>query len=162
MITTAREEQYLAKFAGEDVPIPEPKTRAEMYLAKMAGMDVDPPAPITREEQILSAIAENGGGGGGGSSDFSTATVTISNATRHSINTAIPYIDSYNNDIEALIYIDIDAIVEHTIPLYKGRATMYFELNTESIALTGDLTDEGDGCIIVTGDGTITISRMTS
>lgn len=103
------------------------------------------------------AIAKKLAGGGGGG-DFSTATVTISNAAGHTINSAIPYIDSNYNDIESLMYIERDAVVEHTIPLYKGRATIYFELNTESIALTGDLTDDGDGYIIVSGNGTITIS----
>lgn len=76
MLTTIREEQLLAKFAGEDVAVPQPCTRTEKFLAKMAGLDVQTPTPITREEQILNKIAE-GGGGGGGDNNFSTAEVTF-------------------------------------------------------------------------------------
>lgn len=76
MLTTIREEQLLAKFAGEDVAVPQPCTRTEKFLAKMAGLDVQTPTPITREEQILNKIAEGGGGG-----DFGTAEVTINNIT---------------------------------------------------------------------------------
>lgn len=74
MLTTIREEQLLAKFAGEDVAVPQPCTRTEKFLAKMAGLDVQTPTPITREEQILNKIAEGGGGGGG---DLSIAEVTL-------------------------------------------------------------------------------------
>lgn len=121
-------------------------------------VEVDP----SQEEgaRLLSAVnlvdgQELGGGGGG---DFSTAIVRISNAAGHAINSAIPYIDNHYNDIEAARDIPFDADVEYAIPLYKGRAALYFELNTESIALTGDLTDDGGGFIIVEGNGTITIS----
>lgn len=65
MLTTIREEQLLAKFAGEDVAVPQPCTRTEKFLAKMAGLDVQTPTPITREEQILNKIAQGGGGGVG-------------------------------------------------------------------------------------------------
>ena len=75
MLTTIREEQLLAKFAGEDVAVPQPCTRTEKFLAKMAGLDVQTPTPITREEQILNKIAE--GGGGGGDLEYSTREVVI-------------------------------------------------------------------------------------
>lgn len=105
---------------------------------------------------ILAGKLTGSGGGGGG--DFSTAMVTISNASGHTINSAIPYIDPDFNDIETWLLVDNDSVVGYTIPLYKERATLYFELNTESIALTGDITADDDGYIIVTGNGTITIS----
>lgn len=44
-----------------------PITRKETFLAKAAGQDVPlPEDTLTREEAYLRAIAENGGGGGGG------------------------------------------------------------------------------------------------
>lgn len=43
----------------------EPITREEQFLAKAAGDNVNIPEPITREEVYLKRIAENGGGGGG-------------------------------------------------------------------------------------------------
>ena len=150
MITTAREEQYLAKFAGEDVPIPEPKTRAEMYLAKMAGMDVDPPAPITREEQILSAIAENGGGG---SSDFSTANVTINNAGDGLL---IAFTDGETTISGMFNSGTISAI------LYKGAASaeVYDESQNITINSGAATYPEPDNhkFVLITGDCTITIS----
>ena len=72
-----REEAFLAKIAGEEVPLPKPETREELYLAKIAGEDVViPDKPITRTEQYLSAIVENGGGGGGGGVEVEALSVT--------------------------------------------------------------------------------------
>lgn len=47
--------------------LPEPRSRKEQYLAKAAGMDTPIPArPESRLELYLNAIVEGGGGGGGG------------------------------------------------------------------------------------------------
>ena len=69
-----RQEQYLAKIAGQESALPEePITRKEFYLAKAAGQEVETPDPITREEMYLDAIAE---GGGGGSATLVDKTIT--------------------------------------------------------------------------------------
>jgi len=48
-----------------------PINRQEQYLAKIAGQAVEIPAePITREEAYLDYIAKHGGGGGGGTNDY--------------------------------------------------------------------------------------------
>lgn len=48
-----------------------PITREEQYLAKIAGQSVPlPEYPITREESYLDYIARTGGGGGGGVTDY--------------------------------------------------------------------------------------------
>ena len=54
-----RKEAYLAKIAGQDVPVPEwPLTREESYLAKIAGQKVSiPDKPITRVESYFAKIA---------------------------------------------------------------------------------------------------------
>ena len=70
MSLTIREEQFLAKIAGEDVTTPEPLTREERFLAKIAGEDVTTPEPLTKEEQLLDKIASSGGGGGGGGNQY--------------------------------------------------------------------------------------------
>lgn len=45
-----------------------PLTRLEQFLAKIAGDDIELPEVKTRLEYWLKEISENGGGGGGGSS----------------------------------------------------------------------------------------------
>ena len=54
-----REEQYLAKIAGEETEIPsEPRLRSEQYLAKIAGEDVGiPQKPLHNEETYLAILA---------------------------------------------------------------------------------------------------------
>lgn len=54
-----REEQYLAKIAGEETGIPnKPLLRSEQYLAKIAGEDVEiPEKPLLNEEIYLAILA---------------------------------------------------------------------------------------------------------
>ena len=94
-------------------------------------------------------------GGGGGSSDFSTAEVTITNVTRTDVACAIPFVDNVYEDAEVLTIIPMDEEKTYNVILYKGSA--YFEIDSENITVTGDLSTEDNG-IIVTGNGTITIS----
>ena len=69
----SREEQYLAKIAGQNIPLPAdgPRSREEQYLAKIAGQNDELPSdgPRNRIEMYLNAIVENGGGGGGGQTE---------------------------------------------------------------------------------------------
>jgi hypothetical protein len=48
-----REEFYLAKAGGQDVPVPSAVTREEYYLEKLTNDNVVVPSPITRREKFL-------------------------------------------------------------------------------------------------------------
>ena len=109
-----------------------------------------------------------GGGGGGGDSDFSTATVTIHNATLLSIDLiGIPYV----TEMEGLQFVggvypdqvQSDEHLELTVPLYKGGciwfASMLSVYEDATFDATGDIVDMG-GVFMITGDGTITIESM--
>lgn len=157
MLTTIREEQLLAKFAGEDVAVPQPCTRTEKFLAKMAGLDVQTPTPITREEQILNKIAE--GGGGGGDSDFSTAEVTIVNNGNMATTLHIPNADEltgtpFSPSCVSDAYIPIGETITIKAVLYKGRVMTPMLPNIEA---TGNVTID-NSMLIISGDCTITIS----
>lgn len=161
MITTAREEQYLAKVAGEDVPIPEPKTRVEMYLAKMAGMDVVPPAPITREEQILSAIAENGGGGGGGDSLSLIGQVTVQSTLNYYITGGIwEYQDTKKTNpdggADPKVYNVYGASGETSIKCQIINLNTNYSINPAYATTTGSVSLTGY-TYVISGNGTISI-----
>lgn len=96
--------------------------------------------------------------GGGGSSDFSTASVTIDNTTRTSINCAVPVISEELQGVcKALRRITGEDYMTISVPLYKGKALLMFQDGTISVtgAIDGSL---GGGAFVVTGDGSITIS----
>lgn len=48
-----REEFYLAKAGGQDVPVPSAVTREEYYLEKLSNDSVAVPSPVTRREKFL-------------------------------------------------------------------------------------------------------------
>lgn len=48
-----REEYYLAKAGGQDVPVPSAVTREEYYLEKLSNDSVVVPSPVTRREKFL-------------------------------------------------------------------------------------------------------------
>lgn len=48
-----REEFYLAKAGGQDVPVPSAVTREEYYLKKLSNDSVVVPSPVTRREKFL-------------------------------------------------------------------------------------------------------------
>jgi hypothetical protein len=48
-----REEFYLAKAGGQDVPVPSAVTREEYYLEKLTNDSVAVPTPVTRREKFL-------------------------------------------------------------------------------------------------------------
>lgn len=81
---------------ADELPIP--KSRTESYLAKAAGEDVPiPEEPRSRLEQYLNAIAENGGGGGGGgTSNFNQLTNRPKyNGSEMTSSTDIPEVKTY-------------------------------------------------------------------
>ena len=93
------------------------------------------------------------GGGGGGSSDFSTAQLTVVGGEGSFL--FLPQV----HDEEGLAGIENGGITEsgtYVVPLYKG-------LLAGSIDTTGEVQTSGavtvnDTMIIITGNGTITIS----
>ena len=108
-----------------------------------------------------------GSGGGGGSSDFSTAEVTITNNLSHEI---ILYISNMEDDELGInSFFEVVAVELQTtvIPaiLYKGKAVgCLIDPTTNDNTIDGiyicadGIADDGDQYVIVTGNGTITIS----
>lgn len=99
----------------------------------------------------------------GGSSDFSTAQVTIINNHSSGIGFRIP--TYYEADLlypaEAIFETRIEQSQTKNVPtiLYKNRATgLLYNIEDATYACTGGVTDDGDGYVVVSGDGTITIS----
>ncbi len=182
MSLTIREEQFLAKIAGEDVTTPEPLTREERFLAKIAGEDVTTPEPLTKEEQLLDKIASSGGGGGG----VDLAVVTLDIYTNNIIYLRCVY--DYNPDgsttfpltMEGNTYLingneddepyTISVQKEEAISFGSGTVTlplmgdthsycMYGYLPNVTVTLSGAVTDdpiEDTHVFTITGDCTIT------
>ena len=92
---------------------------------------------------------------GGGSSDFSTATVTLTNNTSSDLFVFFPNtIDTETSIIMPYQRVLSSASNDYTIVLYKGTAllTMFDDV---SASVTGDIEImQGAGCI-VTGNGTV-------
>lgn len=96
--------------------------------------------------------------GGGGSSDFSTAEVTITwnnSKLGELLWDSCPTIVS-DSMITGVMYTNISPAII-TVPLYKGKC--YWEKTTRGLTLSGNIEEynDGDG-MLITGDGTITIS----
>lgn len=113
--------------------------------------------------KAYSPVTVNVEGGGG---DFSTAEVVVTNpATVHEIVSFIaPVI--INDKIETGFDVGNNTITE-TIVLYKGSCEIYTtdadtgeEIPSSDIAVTGDISVDEYGVIIVTGSGTITITAI--
>lgn len=126
---------------------------------------------VESTDGVIGSVKVNGEeyGGGGGSSDFSTAEVTIINNSSSELNTKT-FVVVYPEDEEITSGFNIDPDSEATfeVVLYKGKQNLYslFKGATPiadgtGIAVTGDienLSDEYEVYIVITGDGTITIS----
>ena len=97
-------------------------------------------------------MGESGGGGGGGSSDFSTAQVTVVNNTA----TVAFYAPCYYDDGDDSCA-DVMTSATNNIILYKGIA--YALLSEPATAVATGSIEVADTVIIITGDGTITISE---
>lgn len=112
---------------------------------------------IVTVDVMNEAIAEGGGGGG------ETAQVTVINMTSYNYDETNPACYEANAFSEgspattmAFISVDGNETATFTVPLYKGtcvwntKETLVFETS-------GDI-DIVDSCIVITGDGTITIT----
>ena len=95
---------------------------------------------------------------GGGSSDFTTAQVTMTNNSNHSITVICPIAIDTDNELFAYGAISLTAnetsIV--TMILYKGKGIVSTEGASRISDVTGDIVLEPTRAI-VTGNGSITI-----
>lgn len=151
----------------------EPKTRMDNFFAKAAGSayaDNDM-VPITDREYWINEMAAKiaQGGGGGGDSDFSIANVTFVNTYNGRVVLGGPVVLDENEMGEgapAMAYdlfrmmIMPNETVTRKIPLYKGSALIDFSEIDFTCATTGDIEAAGPGMLLVTGDGTITITYI--
>ena len=100
----------------------------------------------------------SGGGGGGGSSDFSTAevTVTITGESYLYIPTVV------STPMDAIINRQVNAMsgeVSLIVPMYKVVLALTANVAAgESFNATGDIQVMGEMDVLITGNGTITIS----
>lgn len=95
---------------------------------------------------------------GGGSSDFSTATVTITNNNDVGLNLPSVF-DAGELSPEAPALLYSASMGYHgavTIVLYKGSA--FIDLPSDDVVIDGNITAMGSGNYIITGDCSITIS----
>lgn len=97
-------------------------------------------------------------GGGGGDSDFTTASVTITNSKGADI--AIQGCFATDEDdfhiSNFTVGVDASSEVVATIILYKGQTYLY--TGNYTVTISGDIEDDGDGYYVVTGDCAITIT----
>ena len=110
-----------------------------------------------------------GGGGGGGDSDFSTCTISVVDSNEYSYFTSMPVIFEENAlgpGSPPMIYTDYSASWSESgnfnVALYKGNAYCTFRVDVDApphtVSVTGGITDMGDGVMLISGNGTITIS----
>ena len=98
---------------------------------------------------------EFGGSGGGGGG---TASVVITNDGASAFTLNVPNI--YEGETyETLDWEDIDGSAVE-IPLTNGSATLSYTGSAISFEVTGDITNNGDDTLTITGDGTITITPI--
>ena len=108
---------------------------------------------------LSNAMMGEGGGGGGGSSDFSTAQVTIiNNVSRQNADVINVFIaEGYEGLVtQAEILTGTSTI---TAVLYKNHGELYIDGYDGSAEATDDISYEGDGSFIISGNGTITLSQ---
>ncbi len=102
---------------------------------------------------------EIGQSSGGGSSDFSTAEVTITISNENVTVIRIP-IACINEDFGETADSSISTSGTYSAILYKGKAIAAIEASVPpfmlNISVTGDI--EYDDDLVITGNGTITIS----
>ena len=112
----------------------------------------------------MNALEQAVASGGGGSSDFTTATVTYSNAGYSQVTISLLDLhttDDYELGLNGYLFEDF-TVMSHgdeytvTVPLYKGN---YVVVNNSgsSPVVTGDVSLIADGeLILIQGDGTVT------
>lgn len=114
-------------------------------------------SPTSAKSYTSGEWADTSSGGGG---DFATATMTLVN---NSTNTDLIINGAVVLDVEGYASTTTQIHVttgqeEREVILYKGEALVYRESDTHIVSISGDITDDGDGYYVVTGDCTFTLS----
>lgn len=108
-------------------------------------------------DMLLTKAIGGSSGGGGGSSDFSTATVTITNNTIYQFDLALPIVDG---DYLYGVMGGSWATGEKQVVLYKNYCEGNIITNAKiAVTGTGGVTTDGT-FVMVTGDGTLTITDV--
>lgn len=139
-------------------------------------------ANIKKDVEVLGITGEYEGGGGGGSSDFSEATITFNFTIPEGYGIEQVYGENFKFKYGIREHPDIPgvfrasdlinpypAVMEITVPLYKGEATVEMFapvcsvpgydliIDYETLVLSGGISfDEDDSVYVITGDGTFT------
>lgn len=135
-------------------------TKNYMINDKWLDLDKQNIVELQSVDGVLDSVKLNGEeyGGGGGSSDFSTATVTVSNTTSDMLSVlAVSIRDTPSSAVVPFGTIMADSDRTHTVPLYKGVCSWKMTSADVVVAVSGDISYD-NGNIFITGDGTITIS----
>lgn len=120
--------------------------------------DYGPLTPSNRLEWFL-ANGGSGGSGGGGESDFSLASVTITNTEEDGCEFFAPVANVEDGHTQAYNGIDGGTTVTLQVVLYKGKAIVMIAYPMTVSASSGAFEDLGDGDCMISGDCTITVSQ---
>lgn len=108
--------------------------------------------------KVLVGYPGEGGGGGGGGGDFSTASVTITNDSNKSFMLTVPFINR-GGIVSVLNSTDMDGTAIEAAIYGTGSLCLVIGDNLPTtIACTGDVSNLGNGAILIKGDGTITFN----
>lgn len=111
---------------------------------------------IKKDVDILGVV---GSYEGGGASDFSTAEVVVTTGEGKMNTIMLPFVYDGEYSVVGATFNNIGAQTL-TVPLYKGKCLAnVVSVEAPTVAVTGDIEYvQADGVIIITGDGTISIS----
>ena len=109
---------------------------------------------------VVTGVEYAGGGGGG---DFTTAEVSCVASGDINVSFDAPIIDNNDDFLMGSYSFITDSF---TVVLYKGALEAYLWDNgnnspvpAENISVTGDIEVDDDGVVIISGDGSITITE---
>lgn len=117
-----------------------------------------PLTPSNRLEWFLLNSGSGGSGGSGGESDFSLASVTITNPADDDCEFFAPVANAEGGYAQAYNGIT-PGTVNFQVVLYKGKALVMFASPWGVSASSGAFVDRGDGDCEISGDCSITLSQ---
>lgn len=130
------------------------------YLINDKWLDIDKQniVEVKSTDGVIGSVKVNGeeysGSGGGGESDFSTAKVTVVNEDALEIKVPL----AVNVDNEKLSTTGIYESGAYDVILYGGSCYGSIPEMQAVVSVSGDIVLEENNYIIITGDGTITIT----
>lgn len=110
-------------------------------------------AVLTKDGEIISELPD---GGGGGESDFSTATVVVTNNLVVDVFEIKDLVNIDENGLVSRAFANASETKTISVVLYKDFPTYGYYRGEGAVAVTGNIRFE-NGDIYVTGDGTITL-----